>query len=119
VVLVALVVVIVLAGRSGKVDCDGFRLDSARWSAEAPGSAAGRGDRHAIARSLAQCETLRGKSKPEIEAALGRPLERARRFWSYPTGRSDDLGDSEYLYVNFDRAGRVRSTDLAGGEYEN
>ena len=63
------------------------------------------------ARTLVDCRTLVGKTKPELRRLLGPPPDRSRREWGYGLGYLDSSmgpGRLADLGVYFDRRGRVR-----------
>lgn len=103
-----------VAGRAGVVGpfrCTGVELSREQWHVES------RGARLDEAKRIARCDLLAGKTRDQVQSALGEPGRRDReaREWLYFAGEVNTLlgpGDAEYLLVSFDREGGVN--DIAG-----
>jgi hypothetical protein len=103
--------------------CRGFAFDGRAWRESAgaePGSE--NEDRRArLADRLAQCQTLRGRSKAGVRELLGRPDSRSRSgshmIWNYFV-YVGEIGDDEFLTVEFDAQGRVIRTHFKDIEFQ-
>jgi hypothetical protein len=101
---------VAFAGSQG-LRCSTFSFDARSWRSQAGG-----GDRDRIARTLVKCDTLIGKTRPQVRAMLGQGGGKGKaRYYDVSSDNPLELGDARLLVLGYDGTGRVRRASLPSG----